>query len=117
VDKAVNLFWNLLIPSFAAGVFSVVGDLMQHGAAAAIQPGDYDISFGCVFSIVGVASTQNEPRRWKVVYGLFVLALLLSIVFDIVLRYHITGTEVQMIVTSNVISFLLAGYAMWNYGG
>jgi len=36
MDKAIKLFLYLVIPTFA-GVFNVVGDLMNHGAAAQIE--------------------------------------------------------------------------------
>jgi len=114
LDKATNLFWNLLIPVFGAGLFNVVGDMAHLGATAAIPASDYDISFGCGFSIVGVAASQRDVHLWRKTYGLFIVALLLSMLFDIILRYHIAGVEYQMIAASDAITFLAAGYAMWS---
>jgi hypothetical protein len=117
MDKAIKLFLYLVIPTFAAGVFNVVGDLMKHGAAAQIELNDYDVSFGCVFSIVGVAAAQSDPANSRIAYAIFFTAFILTTVFDIVLRYHIPGTEIMMVGVSNAVSFFLAGLAIWVYGG
>ncbi len=62
-DYFVKITAGALIPSFATIVFNLLNFILENYSKRplpGIDPADYDIAAGCVFSIIGICVTAKE---------------------------------------------------------
>jgi hypothetical protein len=83
--RVLNLAAGLLIPSFASIIFNALNHLVEKGRDAPIPITTYDISLGCVFTIVGVAVSARDGEKAKVLFVAFTILLLVLIATNIIL--------------------------------
>jgi hypothetical protein len=109
-----NLTSGLLIPSFASIIFNVLNHLVEKGKDAPIPLTTFDISLGCVFTIVGVAVSAQEGDKARLLFLAFIVLLLVLITTNIIL-VNVLGPKFHwlMIGVGDLLAVAVVAWAIW----
>jgi hypothetical protein len=114
LKRAENLAAGLLIPSFASMIFNALNHLVEKGKDVPIPLTTYDISLGCVFTIVGVAVSTQEGDKAKLLFLAFIVLLLVLITTNIIL-VNVLGPRFHwiMIGVGDFLALAVVAWAIW----
>lgn len=112
--RVQNLTAGLLIPSFASIIFNVLNHLVEKGKDAPIPLTTFDISLGCVFTIVGVAVSAQEGDKARLLFLAFIVLLLVLITTNIIL-VNVLGPKFHwlMIGVGDLLAVAVVAWAIW----